>query len=291
MLEILKIANCSEKYIEVSDGVSLHITDKGTGQPIVLLPGLPMSDEIFKFTYDVLVANGYRAIGITLRGFGKSDSASHYNINLHAKDLHMVLLALELENVVLAGYSYGGSIAAYFIARYKPKNVIQLILISANVPSYIQRDNYPYGLTEEAFNEVIALSQTNLKEMVDVYGPLFQLEKVFMPLLLGNWITGINLQASQKAVTQGLIILRELDLRPLLSQIEIPTTIFHDKNDKTVPFELAEQTLLGIKNSKLVTFTQGGHWFIFTEIQKFNEELLKAITIYPGTFKTLPIVD
>jgi len=277
MLELLKTKNYSEKYIEVGEGARLHITDRGTGQPVVLIPGLPMSDEMFKFTYDALVENGYRAIGITLRGFGKSDSASHYNINLHAKDLHIVLLALELENVVLAGYSYGGSIAAYFVARYQPKSVIQLILISANVPAYVQRDNYPYGLKKEALDQIIAFSRTNLREMLNVYGPLFQLQESFMPLSIGNWINGINLQATQEAVTQGLIILRELDLRPLLSQIEIPTTIFHDKNDKTVPFDLAEQALLGIKNATLVTFNQGGHWFVFTETEKFNKELLKAI--------------
>ena len=277
MIELLKTDNNSEKYIEVGGGARLHITDKGAGQPIVLIPGLPMSDEIFKFTYEALVANGYRAIGITLRGFGKSDSAAQYNKNLHAKDLHMVLAALELENVVLAGYSYGGSIAAYFVARYKPKNVIQLVLISANVPSYVQRDNYPFGIAKEALNQIVSFSQTNLKEMVNVYGPLFQLEESFMPLALGNWITEINLQATQKAVTEGLIILRELDLRPLLSDIQIPTTIFHGKDDRTVPFDLAEQALLGITNAKLVIFDQGGHWFIFTEIEKFNKELLKAI--------------
>jgi len=278
MLESLKTDIYSEKYIEVSDGAKLHITDKGTGQPVVLIPGLPMSDEIFKFTYDALVANGYRAMEITLRGFGKSDSALHYDINLHAKDLHMVLMALKLENVVLAGYSYGGAIAAYYVASYKPKSVKQLILISANVPSYVQRKNYPYGLTMEAFNGIISFSQTNLKEMVNIYGPLFQLKESFMPLSIGNWINEINLQSTQEAVTQGLIILRDFDLRPLLSHIEIPTTIFHDKNDRTVPFDLAQQTLLGVTNSKLVVFDQGGHWFIFTETERFNKELLKAIT-------------
>jgi len=277
MLERLITDNCSEKYIEVGEGVKLHITDKGSGQPIVLLPGLPMSDEIFKFTYEALAANGYRAIGITLRGFGKSDSGSHYDIDLHAKDVDTVLMTLELEDVVLVGYSYGGTIAAYYAAVYKPGIVKQLILISANVPAYVQRDDYPFGVTPEAFDEIIAFSKTNLKEMVDVYGPLFQLEKSFMPLSLGNWITGINLQATQEAVTQGLIILRNLDLRPLLSQIEISTTIFHDKNDNTVPFELAEQTLLGLPNAKLVVFDQGGHWFIFTETERFNKELLLAI--------------
>jgi non-heme chloroperoxidase len=278
MLEQLRTDKYSEKYIEVSEGAKLHITDKGTGQPVVLIPGLPMSDEIFKFTYDALVENGYRAIGITLRGFGKSDPASSYNINLHATDLDMVLMALDLYNVVLAGYSYGGSIAAYYVAQFKPKRVAQLILISANVPSYVQRDGYPYGLKMEAFNDVISFSQTNLREMVNVYGPLFQLEESFMPSSLGNWITEINFQATQEAVTQGLIILRDLDLRPLLPKIEVPTTIFHNKNDKTVPFDLAEQTHLGIKDAKLVIFDQGGHWFIFTEVETFNRELLKAIT-------------
>lgn len=280
MLEQLRTDKFSEKYIKVSEGAKLHITDKGTGQPVVLIPGLPMSDEIFKFTYDALVQNGYRAIGITLRGFGKSDTASSYNINLHAKDLDMVLMALNLNNVVLAGYSYGGSIAAYYVAQFKPKRVTQLILISANVPSYVQRDGYPYGLKKEAFNEIISFSGTNLREMVNVYGPLFQLEESFMPSSLGNWITEINFQATQEAVTEGLIILRDLDLRSLLPNIEVPTTIFHDKNDKTVPFDLAEQTLLGIPDAKLVIFDQGGHWFIFTEVETFNRELLKAIIKY-----------
>jgi NAD(P)-dependent dehydrogenase (short-subunit alcohol dehydrogenase family)/pimeloyl-ACP methyl ester carboxylesterase len=274
----------SEKYIEVSNGAMLHITDKGTGQPVVLIPGLPMSDEIFKFTYDSLVDHGYRAIGITLRGFGQSDVASSYDINLHALDLHTVLQTLNLDNVILGGYSYGGAIAAYYIAQYEPKNVEQLILISANVPAYVQKENFPYGITKETFNEIISYSQTNLEEMVNVYGPLFQLDESIMPLSLGNWITGINLQASQEAVTQGLTILRDLDLRPLLVHIKIPTTIFHDKNDKTVPFDLAEQALSGISNAKLVLFDQGGHWFIFTEVEKFNKELLKAIASNQTSF-------
>jgi non-heme chloroperoxidase len=277
MLEKPKIDSSSEKYIKVTGGAKLHITDKGVGQPIVLIPGLPMSDEIFKFTYDALVANGYRAIGITLRGFGKSDSASNYDIELHARDINDLLLALELDNVILGGYSYGGSIAAYYIAQYKPKSVLKLILISANVPSYVQRVNYPYGLEMKTMDEIISFSQTNLKEMVNVYGPLFQLEESFMPLSIGNWITEINLQATQEAVTQGLTVLRNLDLRSMLANIIIPTTIFHDKNDKTVPYDLAEQALLGISNANLVTFNQGGHWFIFTDIEKFNTELLIAI--------------
>jgi pimeloyl-ACP methyl ester carboxylesterase len=59
--------------------------------------------------------------------------------------------------------------------------------------------------------------------------------------------------------------------------IDIPTTIFHDENDKIVPFDLAEQALAGISNSELVIFDLGGHLFIFTDPEEFNQELLKAI--------------
>ncbi|MDP3830144.1 MAG: hypothetical protein Q8Q47_02665, partial [Ignavibacteriaceae bacterium] len=61
------------EYIEVEPNVSLHITDAGEGRPIVLMHGWPLSDEMFEYQYNDLVNKNFRVIGITLRGFGKSD--------------------------------------------------------------------------------------------------------------------------------------------------------------------------------------------------------------------------
>jgi pimeloyl-ACP methyl ester carboxylesterase len=77
-----------------------------------------MSSEIFKYTSAFLVANGYRAIGITLRGFGRSDASEKYDLEMHARDVHTVLDTLQLEDAVLGGYSFGGVIAAYYVAQY-----------------------------------------------------------------------------------------------------------------------------------------------------------------------------
>jgi pimeloyl-ACP methyl ester carboxylesterase len=270
--------NRGRRYIEVSPGVKLHITDKGAGRPVVLLPGLPMTDEIFKHTYQFLADKGYRAIGITLRGFGKSDAAEHYDLDLYAQDINSVLMYLELKNVVLAGYDFGGMIAAYYIAQYSPKNVSQLILVSATVPKYTRGEDYPYGFSRDDVNQLIAFSENNLAEMLDIYGPFFGLEEQFMPLHLGNWLTNINLQTTPAAITQGLFILRDADLRSIIPDIKIPTAIFHAKHDGMVPLETAIHAYRAIPNAEMVFFDRGGHWFFLIEKDEFNRALLQTIS-------------
>src|SRR5690606_7872083 len=62
-----------EEYITVAENVKLHITDLGEGKPVVLIHGWPLSDAMYEYQYQFLVEKGYRVVGITLRGFGKSD--------------------------------------------------------------------------------------------------------------------------------------------------------------------------------------------------------------------------
>lgn len=260
-------------FIEVAAGIKLHITDSGSGTPVILLPGLPMSDEMFKFTYDYLVGQGYRVIGITPRGFGVSARSEKYDIDMHAADIHMVLEKLQVQDAVLAGYSYGGVLAAYYIAKYTPVRVTKLVLISSNAPKYTRSEDYPFGPEAGMVDQLIAFSETDLFNMLDVYGPVFHLAEGFMPRETGDWLTAINRQTSQEAMTEGIRLLRDFDLRPLLGNIGIPTGIFHGLNDDIVPFDIAQQAHAGIKNSELVIFQEGGHWFIFTEHEKFHAEL------------------
>ena len=97
------------EYIEVEPNVNLHITDAGEGRPIVLIHGWPLSDEMYEYQYNDLINSGFRAIGITLRGFGKSDKPyGEYNYNVHVLDIKKVLDKLDIKNAVLGGFSMGG---------------------------------------------------------------------------------------------------------------------------------------------------------------------------------------
>src|SRR5665811_148778 len=128
------------EYIEVEPNVRLHITDAGEGRPIVLIHGWPLSDEMYEYQYNELINKNFRVIGITLRGFGKSDKPYRaYDYDVHASDIKQILDELIIENAVLVGFSMGGAIAIRFVSTYNSAHVSKLALISAAAPIWTQR--------------------------------------------------------------------------------------------------------------------------------------------------------
>ena len=95
--EKIKSGIARAEYLEVEPNVRLHITDAGEGRPIVLIHGWPLSDEMFEYQYYDLMENNFRVIGITLRGFGKSDKPyGEYNYDVHVQDIKIVLKKLAI---------------------------------------------------------------------------------------------------------------------------------------------------------------------------------------------------
>src|ERR1039457_3016785 len=117
------------EYIEVEPNVRLHITDAGEGRPIVLIPGWPLSDEMYEYQYNDLIKQNFRVIGITLRGFGKSDKPyGAYDYDVHAMDIRRVLDELDIKDAVLGGFSIGGAIAVRYISVHNAAHVSKLAL-------------------------------------------------------------------------------------------------------------------------------------------------------------------
>ena len=80
-----------EEYIEVEKNVRLHVTDLGEGKTVVLIHGWPLSDAMYEYQYQDLVQKRFRVVGITLRGFGKSDKPyGKYDYDVHADDIKVV---------------------------------------------------------------------------------------------------------------------------------------------------------------------------------------------------------
>ena len=87
------------EYIETEPNVRLHVTDLGHGRPIVLIPGWPLSDEMYEYQYQDLIDNNFRVIGITLRGFGKSDKPfGSYDYDVHVQDIKEILGILNIKD-------------------------------------------------------------------------------------------------------------------------------------------------------------------------------------------------
>lgn len=264
------------EYIKVETNVRLHLTDAGEGQPIVLIHGWPLSDEMYEYQYNDLVNKNFRVIGITLRGFGKSDKPfGDYHYDIHALDIKRVLDKLDIKDAVLVGFSMGGAIAVRFVSAYNEDQVTKLVLAGAAVPSWTQREDFPYNLPPKAVDDLIKLNYTDRPKLLSDFAKIFSSTETSLNEGIGSWLNGIGLSASSHATAECLVALRDTDLRPDLEKINIPTLILHGKNDKICSFDLAEQMKAGIKGARLVAFEKSGHSLFLEETKKFNTELIK----------------
>lgn len=264
-----------KEFIKVEKNIKLHVTDLGEGNPIVLIHGWPLSNAMFEYQYHSLIENGYRVICITLRGFGKSDKPySNYNYDVFAQDIHIIIKKLNLQNVTLGGFSMGGAIAIHYVAKYNNPVIQKLALFGAAAPQWTAQNDPSINFTKESVNELIALSKVNRPKLIENFGKLFAANNNALPLGITNWLYGINMEASAYATTQSLIALRDSDLSNELSQISLPTAIFHGELDAICKFSLAEQIHRGIANSYIVKFRNSGHGLFLEEKEKFNSELI-----------------
>lgn len=267
-----------QEFIEVEKNVNLHITDLGEGRTVVLIHGWPLSDAMYEYQYQELVEKGFRVVGITLRGFGKSDKPyGNYDYDVYADDIKVVLDKLNVKDATLGGFSMGGAIALHYVAKYNAAHISKLALFGAAAPVWTKRADYPYGFSKDDVNGLIQLSMTNRPQLLENFGKIFGATETALPIGYGTWLGGINIEASAYATTQSLVALRDTDLRNALPKIKIPTAIFHGVQDKICEFALAEQMQKGIKNAYLVRFENSGHGLFLEELEKFNAELVSFI--------------
>lgn len=265
-----------EEYIEVEKNVKLHVIDLGEGQPVVLIHGWPLNNEMYEYQYQYLVEKGFRVIGISLRGFGKSDRPyGKYDFDTFSDDIKVVLEKLKIENATLGGFSMGSAVTLHFVTKYNGAHIKKLVLFGATGPSWKQREGYPYGVTDQAANDLIQQTKTNREQLVAGFGKAFEGREGNLTPESIKWLENINLNASPYATTQSIAALRDLDLRPVLSNIKMPVAMFHAVNDKLCDFSQAEQLNKAIKGSYIVKFEKGGHAFFLEEMDKFNAELEK----------------
>jgi non-heme chloroperoxidase len=296
----------NSEYIEVKDNIFLHIRDWGQGNTIVFIPGWPLGHEMFEYQFTQLPLHGFRCIGISMRGFGKSSKPwGEYTYDVFADDLLSVLHSLDLSNVTLVGFSMGGAIALRYMARHKGDRIANLVLCGAAAPSFTIRSGFPFGNEPGAVDSLIELCYSDRAKLNSDFGNIFFKNSNNISPKLLDWFQSLGMEASPHATAACLATLRDSDLREDIPSINVPTILFHGLHDKICPFELAETltaptvamptggeamavgteamsagaepTAGGIRDAKLIRFENSGHALFYEEREKFNAELMNFI--------------
>ncbi|WP_373229254.1 alpha/beta fold hydrolase [Cohnella sp.] len=263
-------------YIEVERGVKLYIEDVGSGAPVLMIHGWPLNHKMFEYQVNQFPKYGFRCIQIDLRGYGKSDTPWRgYGYDRMADDIRVVMDTLQLNDVRLVGFSMGGAIAIRYMSRHQGYRVSQLLLLAAAAPAFTQRPDYPYGMTKDAVNQLIAQTYTDRPQMLEKFGQLFFASEISPSFR--NWFHSLGFNASSIGTIAGAVSLRDEDMRSDLPKIQAPTTIFHGVLDQICPFVFAQLMNQGIRNSTLLRFEQSGHGIFYDELEQFNRSFLQVL--------------
>jgi pimeloyl-ACP methyl ester carboxylesterase len=127
------------KSVDVN-GVTLNFVEKGTGQPVILIHGIPTDYRAWAAQTDVLSAS-FRTISYSRRCAYPNQREDYENstIQKNAEDLAQLIKAKDAVPAHLIGHSYG-AFAALYCAYKNPGLLRSLIPVEPYVPSLIIKD-------------------------------------------------------------------------------------------------------------------------------------------------------
>ena len=264
---------------ENSSDIEIYYEDHGTGRPVVLIHGYPLSGRAWDKQVAVLLAAGYRVITYDRRGFGKSSQpAVGYDYDTFAADLNVLLEHLDLRDAVLVGHSMGTGEVTRYLGRYGSARVAKGVLISPIPPYLLQTSDNPDGIPQSVFDGFAQAARADtpawMKGFLDSF---YNIET-----LRGTLISDQAYQASWNlAVTASAtaavacISTWATDFRDDLPQIDVPVLVVQGDADQVLPLDKTGQRLPGlIKNVQLVVVEGGPHAIAWTHAAQVNTALL-----------------
>ena len=257
----------------------IHYVDVGTGKPVVLIHGWPLSHRMWEAQINVLVDAGYRCIAYDRRGFGESGKpAGGYDYDTFASDLNDLMTSLDLRGAALAGFSMGGGEVARYLGKYGSERVSKAMLLGAVPPFLLKTADNPEGVDRSVFDGMLAgVKKDRIAFLEEFFKNFYNYEPgakgVSADLIpFSKWVAW---GASPVATQQCIVAFGTTDFRKDLAKITVPTLIAHGDSDRIVPLEVSgKRSHAMIKGSRLEVLTGAPHGFAATHAQKLSDLML-----------------
>lgn len=263
---------------ENSGGIDLYYEDLGTGKPVVLIHGWPLSGASWEKQVTALLAAGRRVVTYDRRGFGQSSRpAAGYDYDTFALDLHKLMTKLDLHDAALAGFSMGGGEVARYLGRYGAERVSKAVFISAVPPYLLKTPDNPEGVDGSVFEGIrkaLAADRPAFLSafLADFYNfDLLGGKLVSEQAVRCNWNVAVS--ASAKASFECVRQWGD-DFRRDLAAITVPTLVIHGDADRILPIAATGlRTHKALKGSRLAIVKDGPHGLTWTHSAIVNDEL------------------
>ncbi|MEP6943176.1 MAG: alpha/beta hydrolase [Betaproteobacteria bacterium] len=266
-------------YLTTRDQTQLYFKDWGSGRPVILLHGWPLSADSWDDQAMAIADAGYRAIAYDRRGFGRSGHAwTGFDYDTLTDDLAGVVEYAGSGEATLVGFSMGGGEVARYMSRHGGKSVVSAALISSIVPYMLKTADNPQGTDASVFAD---MTKGMKEDRAKFFGGFFKdffgvsmLEHSTSSEQL-DWARSVSMQASLKATLACAQAFATTDFRPDLAAFKVPTLIVHGTADKTVPIDPSGRAAaMGIARSKLIEYDGAPHGLFATHKERLTSDLL-----------------
>jgi pimeloyl-ACP methyl ester carboxylesterase len=267
---------------ENSSDIELYYEDHGSGQPVVLIHGYPLSGASWEKQLPVLLEAGYRVITYDRRGFGKSSQpATGYNYDTFAEDLHKLVSQLKLRDFILAGFSMGGGEVARYLGKYGSSGVSKAVIISGVPPYLLKTADNPEGVDGAVFAGIQKAVAADRYAFFTGFFQNFYNTDVFLgkrvseQAVQASW----NIAASASALASfACVPTWHEDFRQDLASIDVPTLVIQGDADRILPIAATgRRTAKLIKGAREVVVKDGPHCITWTHAEEVNAELLSFL--------------
>ncbi|MFM5916699.1 MAG: alpha/beta fold hydrolase [Novosphingobium sp.] len=270
--------------IETRDGTRLYVKSWGTGIPVVLIHGWPLSGDSWDPVSNVLADNGFKAIAYDRRGFGRSDQPSEgYDYDTFAEDLAAVIESeAGGQDVALVGFSMGGGEVARYLTRSKGKGVSKVALISSVVPYMLQTPDNPEGVPQAVFDQMTEGMKADRGKFFtgffkDFFGAGMLTSPVSDETLQMAWNTAM--MAGLRPTLAAAKAFASTDFRPDLANFTVPTLVIHGTADKTVPIAATGRAVAkAVPAAQLIEYDGEPHGVFATQTDRLIADLLGFLT-------------
>jgi pimeloyl-[acyl-carrier protein] methyl ester esterase len=246
--------------------MSIYVEITGDGPDVVLLHGWAMHGGVFAEVASVL-ATRYRVHNIDLPGHGRS--AADRSITTLDQLTEHVRPHIP-QNASVLGWSLGGQVALQLATRMSLR---ALILVSAT-PKFVADESWPKGMAPNVFAQFFAKLHQNIDTTVQDFLSLQvrgDVHAVHTLKTLRRSLMQYPPDAQMLEIALGM--LRDMDLRPLLPRVQVPTLLIAGEHDR-IAHPVATQSMHSLMhNSQYVEIKRAGHACFLSHREEFMATL------------------
>jgi pimeloyl-ACP methyl ester carboxylesterase len=251
----------------------IFYNDQGSGKPLLLIHGFPLSHKIWEPQINYFSKNGFRVIAPDLRGFGNSTAPNKlWDMNDFSDDIISLLDHLRIQQCAVGGMSMGGYILFNLLERY-PNRVSNAIFIAT-------KSSADDEVTKERRNNLISSAKENgIKSVTDSFKSILFAEHIYSEnISLVDEVEKIMLGTSMDGITGGLTAIRDRkDYVNSLSNMHVQSLVIHGDSDRAVTVDSAKITAEYLPNADLKIIENVGHMMNMELPEEVNESIFQFL--------------